>query len=351
MSWNNHDTDDSVFELYIKVFPVIRLTGSQRAKGSFRGSRKRRSPGPGTSASRILSSQAEQKCGILCVQTRRSKDSPYEHFSFDGYNFREWGNWHHLVLTHDPKHLLLYIDGELVQSCSTLNYPLLPSSTDKLTGYIGRRGAREMTHSRNNSGNMNSDNSSSILGSPPVKEGAAGASLSPLSASASSASSASRTSNARPFCGQVSKMHFIPGLWSEQQVHSVYQRGLLWDPNPSSFLSVRPEDYILDATSRDSPQSSDDRHSHASSRNSVGSTSGTGTGTTAATATGTGLSSSDPSSSPPSPSIGDVVRGPLVGSIQDKNYPPGVVAHATNALQRTLADVAGVKMPLAIMDK
>lgn len=318
LSWNNHDNDDSVFELYIKVFPMIRLGGSQRAvsptssgKTTLPSSNRRRRRMRGSA--RITSAASlDQKCGILCVQTRRSRDSPSEHFSFDGYNFREWGNWHHIALTHEPKQMVLYVDGEMVQSCATLNYPLAPSSTEKLTGYVGRRGvAKEIfTHSRNNSGSTNPSSTPTLNDSQ------------------------KRVENTRPLCGQVSTMHFIPGVWPLQQIQTVYQRGVLWDPNPSAFLSIRPEDYVLDAMQRDGAPLT---HSNSGSlKHSSGGT----------------ITTSDPSSSPSATTnAGDIVRGPLVGSIQDKNFPPGVVAHATNALQRTLQDVGGVQMPLAIMDK
>lgn len=296
---------------------MIRIGGSQRgpggSSGKLSGSSRRRRRVRGSA--RITSANLDQKCGILCVQTRRNRDSPSEHFSFDGYNFREWGNWHHIVLTHEPKQMVLYIDGEMIQSCSTLNYPVTVSSTEKLTGYVGRRGARDVsTHSRNNSGSINSPQQQQQSANTPGLTDAQ-----------------KRIENTRPLCGQVSTMHFIPSLWPQQQIQMVYQRGVLWDPNPTGFLSIRPEDYIIEGMQRESEQKL-----RRSSSNSISSQ---------------GPESRESAPSQALTSSGDVVRGPLVGSIQDRNYPPGVVAHSTNALQRTLQDVGGVKLPLAIMDK
>eukprot|EP01127_Copromyxa_protea_P021000 TRINITY_DN7113_c0_g1_i1.p1 TRINITY_DN7113_c0_g1~~TRINITY_DN7113_c0_g1_i1.p1 ORF type:complete len:2168 (+),score=430.22 TRINITY_DN7113_c0_g1_i1:429-6506(+) len=354
ISWNMHDSDESVFELYIKVFPLIRLGGSQRtAKGSTRGVGAGASGGVGGgsgsggvgvggvggvgggrrrghvrngSNTRILSTTVDQKCGILCVQTRKNSESPYEHFSFDGYNFREWGNWHHIVLTHEPKQMVLYIDGEMIQSCNTLNYPLpaSPSSTEKLTGYIGRRCVvKETGHVR--SGSRGSSTNPVVVS---VVQAAAAASSDPTTSKSTTttaitggSASQPRMENTRPLCGQVSTMHFVPGIWPVNQIQMVHSRGVLWDPNPPAFLSVRPEDYIIDSTQRES----------------------------SSPAGASGGDSSEPFLS--SSASGDIIRGPLVGSIQDKNSPPGVVAHSTNALQRMLSNVGGVKMPLALMDK
>jgi hypothetical protein len=72
---------------------------------------------------------------MLCVQTQVENSAP-QNFSFDGYYFHEWDSWQHIVVTQNIKQLTLYVNGEVVQSCTTLSYLPPVTRENPLTGYV-----------------------------------------------------------------------------------------------------------------------------------------------------------------------------------------------------------------------
>lgn len=71
---------------------------------------------------------------MLCVQTQGEHSAP-QHFSFDSYNFHEWDAWHHIVITQNQRQLTLYVNGDLVQSCTTLSYLPPVTRENPFNGY------------------------------------------------------------------------------------------------------------------------------------------------------------------------------------------------------------------------
>ena len=75
----------------------------------------------------------------LSVQTQ-NHPMPLEDLSFDSISFYEMtDSWHHIAITHVQQDITLYIDGELIQRCSSFNYPRTVSKNRALTGRIGCR--------------------------------------------------------------------------------------------------------------------------------------------------------------------------------------------------------------------
>eukprot|EP01125_Pyxidicula_operculata_P017207 TRINITY_DN6019_c0_g1_i1.p1 TRINITY_DN6019_c0_g1~~TRINITY_DN6019_c0_g1_i1.p1 ORF type:complete len:2125 (-),score=364.81 TRINITY_DN6019_c0_g1_i1:23-6397(-) len=219
--------------------------------------------------------QDEGQACLLCIQTQASP-SPPENFSFDRYNFSELKEWYHIVLTHTKQQVNMFVNGSFIQSHTTLNYPRTVSKDKPLTGYIGKR----------------SDAKNSF------------------------------------FSGQIGTIHFMNGIWDLDTIRSVYQKGSLWNPKvypPSDvggfisgesikeFLTIHPRAYLINESKREESLLVQQSRSSPSKNPEKDST-----------------PPSTPNGENSLPSTTEESSYPLMGSIQDAVFPPGVVAHDTN---------------------
>eukprot|EP01124_Arcella_intermedia_P001800 TRINITY_DN10986_c0_g1_i1.p1 TRINITY_DN10986_c0_g1~~TRINITY_DN10986_c0_g1_i1.p1 ORF type:complete len:2185 (-),score=538.10 TRINITY_DN10986_c0_g1_i1:11-6337(-) len=271
-SWNSHQNNETIFDLYFKTFTAPATNAADFSDGE-----EPRLQGAETD-------EGPKESCLLCVQTQ-DPESPPESFSFDKYNFGSWGSWHHVVLTHCKQEVVLFVDGRFVQSCTTLNYPRNISKDKALTGYIGRRGSTKDSH----------------------------------------------------FSGQIGTVHFLNGVWDKETVKKVYQRGTFWnipsyaaETGTTEFLTIRPEAYLINEERRNPPLSP---------------------------RTSTPSLKTDSLPGKDSTAVGgsEVVEAipeftPLMGSIQDTVFPPGVVAHDTKVLQHVIKEAGGLKYCFALLE-
>ena len=124
----------NTFELYFKELSQQQRRGSEIT-------------GPLTSkngASVLSSLSALEKLGTrycLCLRTHHYPMPP-EDFVFDAYDFgKDMGTWHHLAFSHTRQGLSLIVDGRIVQTCSTFNYPRASSSSkdNRFCAVVGRK--------------------------------------------------------------------------------------------------------------------------------------------------------------------------------------------------------------------
>ena len=141
----------------------------------------------------INSVQKNSKTYYCLAVTSQNLPMASENFIFDSYLFSQVNKWYHIGLTHEKQSVTLFINGKLIQCCSSFNYPRTVSKDRALSGVIGYHDHK-------------------IVKSP-------------------QANSPSTSS----FCGQIGTVHFMEGSVDNSVFQQIYLSGSASDISPTFF--------------------------------------------------------------------------------------------------------------------
>ncbi|ORY01541.1 hypothetical protein K493DRAFT_334919 [Basidiobolus meristosporus CBS 931.73] len=128
----------------------------------------------------------------LCVRTQQWP-LPAEDFVFDGFDFSETDVWRHIAFVHSRDGTSLFVDGYLVQSYGTFNYPRITGKEKPFVLVVGRKGVKPRA------------SLSSHLYGDGINE--------------------QDKLHKGYFCGQIGSIHIMEGLWDESVTQRIYNQG------------------------------------------------------------------------------------------------------------------------------
>ncbi|KAK9728054.1 hypothetical protein K7432_001370 [Basidiobolus ranarum] len=133
---------------------------------------------------------SERYC--LCVRTQQWP-LPAEDFVFDGFDFSETDIWRHIAFVHSRDGTSLFVDGYLVQSYGTFNYPRITGKEKPFVLVVGRKATKpRSTMSTHHYGDCPTDQDKLHKGY---------------------------------FCGQIGSIHIMEGLWDEATSKRISNQG------------------------------------------------------------------------------------------------------------------------------